>query len=148
MTIQLISCNVSDAVTSLGLEDFVVYGEPKNEQEFNSMFKKVVGTDSTNSAILSSNPSDFGVTWSQVAAKKLELEAAEPIRLLRIERDKLLAETDWRTNNDYPYDDADAWTTYRTALRNLPAEITAGNVTAPTIENNSLIFNDWPEVPA
>ena len=59
-----------------------------------------------------------------------------------------LQESDWRTNNDYPYDNADAWAAYRAALRNLPAEIAAGNVTAPTIENNSLIFNDWPEVPA
>tara|TARA_A100001015_G_C14941992_1_gene692965 strand:- start:134 stop:493 length:360 start_codon:yes stop_codon:yes gene_type:complete len=85
---------------------------------------------------------------SLVTTKINEIYAAEPMRLLRIERDKRLQESDWRTNNDYPYDDADAWATYRTALRNLPAEITAGNVTAPTIENNSLIFNDWPEVPA
>ena len=141
-------CEINDTVSSLGIEDFVIYGDPKNEQEFNNMFKKVVGIDSTNTVILSSNPSDFGVTWSQVEDKKLELEAAEPMRLLRIERDKKLQETDWRTNNDYPYDDADAWATYRAALRNLPAEIAAGNVTAPKIENNSFIFNDWPEVPA
>ena len=148
MITQISGCKTNNAISALGIEDFVIYGDPKNEQEFNSMFRKVVGIDSTNSVILSSNPSEFGITWSQVAAKKLELEAAEPIRLLRIERDKKLQETDWRTNNDYPYDDADAWATYRAALRNLPAEIGAGNVTAPKIENNSFIFNDWPEVPA
>ena len=147
MTIHISGCKSDDAISALGIEDFVIYGDPKNEQEFNSMFKRIVGEDSDGTAILSSNPSDFGITWSQVAAKKLELEAAEPMRLLRIERDKKLQETDWRTNNDYPYDNADAWATYRAALRNLPAEITAGNVTAPTIENNSLIFHDWPEQP-
>tara|TARA_B100000424_G_scaffold163355_1_gene125230 strand:+ start:1779 stop:2144 length:366 start_codon:yes stop_codon:yes gene_type:complete len=83
----------------------------------------------------------------QIYNKLTELESLEPMRLLRIERDSKLQQSDWRTNNDYPYDDADAWATYRTALRNLPAEITAGNVTAPTIENNSLIFHDWPEQP-
>jgi pyoverdine/dityrosine biosynthesis protein Dit1 len=69
------------------------------------------------------------------------------MRILRIERDKKLQESDWRTNNDYPYADADAWATYRAALRNLPAEIAAGNVTAPVIENNILIFDDWPAQP-
>ncbi len=84
---------------------------------------------------------------SLVTTKINEIYAAEPMRLLRIERDLKLQESDWRTNNDYPYDDTDAWTTYRTALRNLPAEITAGNVTAPTIVNNILIFDDWPAQP-
>ena len=75
-----------------------------------------------------------------------EFNKTEPIRLLRVERDKKLQESDWRTNNDYPYDDADAWATYRTQLRNLPAEISAGNVTAPILQNGTLIF-DWPQVP-
>tara|TARA_B100001094_G_scaffold155269_1_gene150288 strand:+ start:1653 stop:2081 length:429 start_codon:yes stop_codon:yes gene_type:complete len=139
---------IIDALSALEIKDFVVYGNPKNETEFIKMFRKVIGKEENANTILSEDPNSFGVTWSQVAAKKLELEAAEPMRILRIERDKKLQESDWRTNNDYPYADADAWATYRTALRNLPAEIAAGNVTAPTIENNSLIFNDWPEVPA
>ena len=101
MTIHISGCKSDDAISALGIEDFVIYGDPKNEQEFNSMFKKVVGIDSTNSAILSSNPNDFGVTWSQIAAKKLELEADEPMRLLRIERDKKLQETDWRTRKPW-----------------------------------------------
>lgn len=92
------------------------------------------------------NP-NIAPTEEQIQEKLAELQAAEPMRLLRIQRDKKLQESDWRTNNDYPYNDADAWATYRTALRNLPAIITAGNVTAPTIENNSLIFHDWPEQP-
>ena len=82
----------------------------------------------------------------EVEEKIHELQLAEPLRLLRIERDKKLQESDWRTNNDYPYDDADTWATYRVALRNLPAEIAAGNVAAPVLQNGTLLF-DWPQVP-
>ena len=82
-----------------------------------------------------------------ILSKVSELKAAEPMRLLRVERNLKLQESDWRTNNDYPYDDADAWATYRTQLRNLPAEIAAGNVPAPSIQDGALVFDNWPELP-
>ena len=54
--------------------------------------------------------------------KIAELEAAEPMRLLRIERDKKIALTDWRVLPDQtPSDD---WINYRQALRDLPASAT------------------------
>ena len=55
----------------------------------------------------------------EVEAKLIELDAAEPMRLLRIERDKKIALTDWRVLPDQtPSDD---WVNYRQALRDLPA---------------------------
>ena len=55
----------------------------------------------------------------EVEAKIKELDAAEPMRLLRIERDKKIALTDWRVLPDQtPTDD---WINYRQALRDLPA---------------------------
>ena len=55
----------------------------------------------------------------EVEAKIKELDAAEPMRLLRIERNKKIAETDWRMLPDHtPSDD---WINYRQALRDLPA---------------------------
>ena len=36
----------------------------------------------------------------QIQAKIAELKAAEPMRLLRIERNQLLAQTDWRFRSD------------------------------------------------
>ena len=39
---------------------------------------------------------------------------------VREERDALLAATDWMGNSDVTM--SDAWTTYRTALRNVPAQ--------------------------
>jgi len=127
---------VGDAIRSLGIEEFVLYGEPKNEEEFNNMFKKVVGKDSTNSAILSSDPNDFGVTWSQVEAKKLELEAAEPLRLLRLERDKLLSQSDWRDLPSYPGSNQEAWRTYRQQLRDMPSTTDPSDPTWPTAPEN------------
>jgi len=57
-------------------------------------------------------------TRSQVEAKIEELKAAEPMRLLRKERDRLIAETDWWVLPDRtPTDEQLA---YRQALRDLP----------------------------
>ena len=44
--------------------------------------------------------SDWGVTYAQVAGEKTLLQSREPMRLLRVERDRLLAETDWMGNSD------------------------------------------------
>ena len=136
---------VRNAIRSLGIEEFVLYGEPKNEKEFNSMFRKVVGKDSSDSAILSSDPSDFGVTWSQVKPKIAELQAVEPMRLLRIERNRRLAETDWVVIRAYSQkqDVPEDWTNYMQALRDLPA------TAEPQLDDAGNLTNvSWPEVPA
>ena len=61
-------------------------------------------------------------TKTEVADKIAELDAAEPMRLLRIERDKIITKTDWRASSDLTL--SDAWKTYRQALRDLPASAT------------------------
>ena len=58
-------------------------------------------------------------TKTEVADKIAELDAAEPMRLLRLERDRRIKLTDWRASSDLTL--ADAWKTYRQALRDLPA---------------------------
>ena len=58
-------------------------------------------------------------TKTEIADKIAELDAAEPMRLLRIERNNKIALTDWRVLPDQtPSDD---WINYRQALRDLPA---------------------------
>ena len=124
---------ISDALTALGINEYVMRGEPTTEAEFNEMFRKVTGSDDNGVAIESDNPSDFGTTWSAVSAKKTELVNAEPMRLLREERDRRLAETDWMAGSDLTM--SSAWTTYRQALRDVPAQdgVTGlDNVTWPT----------------
>ena len=112
--------SVSEALTALGIEEWVLRGEPTNENEFGQMFRKITGADSSGTAIESSNPSDWGTTWSAVSAKQTELTNAEPMKLLREERDRRLAETDWMAGSDLTM--SSAWTTYRQALRDVPAQ--------------------------
>ena len=82
-------------------------------------------------------------TEQEVKAKLIELEAAEPMRLLRIERDKKIAQTDWRVLPDQsPSDD---WINYRQALRDLPASV------SPKLDKDGeLDFSSftWPTEPS
>ena len=133
--------DVANALNALGITEWVLRGEPTNEAEFNSMFTKVTGTDSNGSAIESSNPSDFGTTWAAVSAKKTELVNAEPMRLLRKERDSRLAATDWWASSDLTM--SSDRTTYRQALRDLPAN------QSPTIDGEGALQNvTWPTKPS
>ena len=110
---------ISDALTSLGINEWVLRGEPTNEEEFNQMFRKVTGADANGSAIESADPKDWGTTWEKVTAEKKKLTDAEPMRLLRLERNRLLAESDWMANSDVTM--PDEWKTYRQQLRDFPA---------------------------
>ena len=68
--------------------------------------------------IIWESPDILKPTLAEVNAKIEELKAAEPMRLLRKERDRLIAETDWWVLPDRtPTDEQLA---YRQALRNLP----------------------------
>ena len=79
-------------------------------------------------------------TESDINAEITRLDNLEPMRLLRFERDAKLAACDWRASSDVTL--ADAWKTYRQALRDLPAsanptvdsegELNASSVTWPT----------------
>jgi len=133
--------DVANALNALGITEWVLRGEPTNEAEFNSMFTKVTGTDSNGSAIESSDPNDFGTTWSAVSAKKTELINVEPMRLLREERDRRLAATDWWASSDLTM--SSDRTNYRQALRDLPANQT------PTIDGEGALQNvTWPTKPS
>jgi len=112
--------DIATALNELGITEWVLRGEPTTEAEFNEMFRKVTGSDDNGSAIESSNPSDFGVTWKQASDKKTELVNAKPMADLRAERDRRLAETDWMANSDVTM--SDAWKTYRQNLRDVPAQ--------------------------
>ena len=51
--------SIANALTSLGVKEWVLRGEPTTEEEFNSMFRKVTGADKNGSAIESANPSEW-----------------------------------------------------------------------------------------
>ena len=62
-------------------------------------------------------------TESELNTKVAELDAAEPMRLLREERNQLLSETDWVAARSIETGVAmsNDWKTYRQTLRDLPA---------------------------
>jgi hypothetical protein len=126
--------NIGKVLSELGIDEWGLYGEPTTQEEFNQMFRKVVGVDDTGNAITSSDPADFGVTWTQVKAKYDELVAAEPMRLLRAERNRRLANTDWWVMPDRTATQAQL--DHRQALRDITDTYT------------SLDDVVWPEEPA
>ena len=133
---------ISQALTSLGITEWVLRGEPTNEEEFNSMFRKVTGADENGTGIESADPKDWGTTWKAVSDKKTELVNAEPMRLLRVERNRLLAETDWMANSDVTL--ADNWKTYRQALRDLPASAKPKLSSDGSLDMSSVTFPTKP----
>ena len=81
---------------------------------------------------------------SEIDAKVIELNNDRIKFLLRIERDKRLAETDWMTLSDTAAI-TDDWKTYRQALRDLPA------TQNPTIKSGTINELDnvtWPTKPS
>ena len=81
-------------------------------------------------------------TETEINSKISSLDSVEAMRLLRIERDKRIAKTDWRMLPDQtPSDD---WINYRQALRDLPASA------SPKLNSNyDLDFSSftWPTEP-
>jgi hypothetical protein len=128
---------VGEALSALGITEWVLRGEPTTEAEFNEMFKKVTGVTADRTAIESSNPSDFGTTWSVVSAKVTELTNAAPMKELRAVRNVKLAETDWvvTMHKELGTNIPTAWKTYRQALRDITDTYT------------SLDDVVWPEKP-
>ena len=76
----------------------------------------------------------------QIQEKLTELQNAEPMRLLRQERDRKLTETDWWCATDRT--PTQAQLDYRTALRDLPS------TASPSLdENGNLTGVEWPTKP-
>ena len=86
-------------------------------------------------------------TEDEVTVKIAELQTAEPFRLLRIERNKRLAECDWivSKNVEYGQNISIPWRNYRQALRDLP------NITyKPELDEFGYLKMDsvaWPTPP-
>ena len=86
--------------------------------------------------------SDTKPTESEVTAKITELNNAEPMRLLRVERDRLLTACDWRASSDLTL--STAWKTYRQNLRDLPASSTPTLDSDGNLDMSSVSFPTEP----
>jgi len=89
--------------------------------------------------------SDTKPSETEVTAKIKELNDAEPMRLLRVERDKLLANCDWTQSRDITLSNDADWKTYRQALRDLPV-----GASPKLDEEGELVITSvtWPTKPS
>ena len=91
-------------------------------------------------------------TEEEVNAKISELEKGEPMRLLRQERNKLIAETDWTQLPDTLVNAAvdyipleQAWKDYRQELRDLPSK---SNPKLDSFGELDMTSVTWPTPPS
>ena len=88
-------------------------------------------------------------TLEDLQSKVTALDTAEPLKRLRSERDRLLAESDWVVTKaaETGVAETDAWKTYRQALRELPSTQTPVMEDTPTSQLG--IKNvTWPTKPS
>ena len=81
-------------------------------------------------------------TESEIDAEVTRLNEAEPMKLLREERDNKLAACDWRASSDLTL--ADDWKTYRQALRDLPASASPKLDSDGNLDMSSVTFPTEP----
>ena len=86
-------------------------------------------------------------TEEEVNAKLSELQAEEPFKLLREERNRRLAECDWivTKNAEYGYNISKEWRNYRQALRDLPDK---SNPKLNSIGRLDMSSITWPTKPS
>ena len=96
-----------------------------------------------------------GMTWltslkpteSELDDKVLELDKSEALKILRIERNEKLIDSDWVVikSNETGVPVSDSWKTYRQALRDLPATSSPKLTSTGYLDYNSFT---WPTEPS
>ena len=82
-------------------------------------------------------------TEDEINAKITELTNAEPLRVLRIERNRRLQATDWRASSDLTL--SGDWKAHRQDLRDLPAQQTPKLDSDGRLDPTSI---SWPPEPS
>ena len=93
-----------------------------------------------------SSNSDPKPTEEELDSKLTALKTTEkPMELLREERTKILAQSDWMANSDVTM--SDEWKTYRQALRDLPSK---SGISPKLNSNDDLDISSitWPTPPS
>jgi len=114
------------------LIDALISGWPNNEWS-------ISGTNEQYSSLVWKSTVTTKPTESEIQAKIAELEAAEPLRLLRQQRNQLLAKSDWMAVSDRVMTQAQI--DYRQSLRDLPA------TADPQLDGQGNLTNvTWPSL--
>ena len=97
----------------------------------------------------------LGMTWltslkpteSELNQKIIELDKSEALKILRIERNKKLIDSDWVVikSNETGVPVSDSWKTYRQALRDLPATASPSLTSTGYLDYTSFT---WPTEPS
>ena len=98
-----------------------------------------VGTDYSGLQWLDSGTAP---TEAEIDAELTRLNNAEPMRLLRAERNRLLTACDWRASSDLTL--STAWKTYRQSLRDLPASASPKLDSDGNLDMSSVTFPTEP----
>ena len=88
------------------------------------------------------NDSSTKPSESEINSELTKLTNAEPMRLLRVERDSLLKACDWRASSDLTL--STAWKTYRQSLRDLPASASPKLDADGNLDMSSVTFPTEP----
>lgn len=107
---------IFDAIKSLLPEkSWKLKGEPKSQQEFESMFEIVIGKTENNDAIYSKSPNDFGVTFSEINDELIRLQAEYDAK--QYQRDRATAYPSIQEQLDMQYwDSVNGTTTWADAI--------------------------------
>ena len=95
------------------------------------------------------DPNNAQPTEEEIQTKIAELNAAEPMRLLREDRNRKLTETDWTQYRDVSLSNDSDWQTYRQSLRDLPQDFSP-IIDIITEDGYPIVKEqtDWPEKPS
>tara|TARA_R100001086_G_C11653004_1_gene207939 strand:+ start:151 stop:516 length:366 start_codon:yes stop_codon:yes gene_type:complete len=83
-------------------------------------------------------------TESEIDAELARLTNAEPMRLLRVERNARLTACDWTQSRDITLSNDADWKTYRQALRDLPASASPKLDASGNLDMSSVTFPTEP----
>ena len=110
------------------------------DKAIRSIYPEVNAIDLSNWNCFNADEEILEINESLVSAKLTELQNAEPLRLLRLERDRKLSETDWWCCSDRT--PTQAQLDYRKSLRDIPS------TAKPKLdENGNLTGVEWPTKP-
>ena len=123
------------------------YGIPQALQELTPGAQWVLNGDENSGLTWLGGNNQNQPTEDAINAKIAELDGAEAMRLLRIERDKRLVKDDWKVVKAKETGStlSTAFKTYRQALRDLPSTAT------PTLNSNyelDMTSVTWPTEPS
>ena len=115
---------------------FSMNGYVTTEEQWKAAYKEQIGKTEDNIAIMSSDPTEWQITWTQIQTEVEKLKIELPLRAVRIERNHRLADTDWVVTKatETGVGVSTEWKTYRQAHRDITKTVSsADDVVWPTM---------------